>query len=122
MAYNYGHPMFNPYYPQAGYQPAPTQSVPQQGNVNTQAVFACRPVTSKAEAEAVQVDFFGLGTIMPDLPHGVIYVKRFNPTTGSCDFQEFSATTADPVAQYATKEDIESLKEEIEKLKKGDKE
>ena len=29
------------------------------------------------------------GVLLPDLAHGVIYVKRFNPNTGASDFGEF---------------------------------
>lgn len=101
--------------PYAPTQNAPMQNVPQQPSNG----FACRPVTSKEEAMAVQVDFFGPGTVMPDIGHGVIYLKRFNNNTGSCDIFEFVAQTSkepEPV-QYATKEDIAQLRTEIDKLK-----
>lgn len=101
--------------PYAPAQTAPMQSIPQQpGNG-----FACRPVTSKEEAMAVQVDFFGPGTVMPDIGHGVIYLKRFNSNTGSCDIFEFVAQMPKEAEsiQYATKEDIALLRGEIDKLK-----
>lgn len=113
---------YNPYLYQPTFQqPAPavtqTPSV-LQGNV-VQPGFSCRPVTSREEATAVQVDFFGPGTIMPDLGHGIIYLKRFNSQTGACDIFEFAAQqTKEPEPiQYATKEDLQALREEIEKLK-----
>lgn len=115
MAPNYGaYPnSFQPTY--APVQNSTMQNVPQQANNG----FACRPVTSKEEAMAVQVDFFGPGTVMPDIGHGVIYLKRFNSNTGSCDIFEFVAQVpkeAEPI-QYATKEDIALLRGEIDKLK-----
>ena len=96
-------------------QSAAVQSVPQQANNG----FSCRPVTSKEEAMAVQVDFFGPGTVMPDIGHGVIYLKRFNSNTGSCDIFEFVAQQPKQEApvQYVTKEEFDSLRAEIGKLK-----
>lgn len=81
--------------------------------------FLVRPVTSREEAVAAQVDFFGPGTIMPDLSHGVVYLKRFNGQSGASDF--FTFTVEQPKeetpVQYATKEDVEALRVEIEQLK-----
>lgn len=115
MAPNYGsYPnSFQPTY--APVQNATIQNVPQQANNG----FACRPVTSKEEAMAVQVDFFGPGTVMPDIGHGVIYLKRFNSNTGSCDIFEFVAQQPKQEApvQYVTKEEFDSLRAELEKLK-----
>lgn len=81
--------------------------------------FYVRPVTSREEAVASQVDFFGPGTIMPDLSHGVIYLKRFNPQSGASDFFAFTVEQPKEEApvQYATKEDIESIRAEIDQLK-----
>lgn len=81
--------------------------------------FYVRPVTSREEAVASQVDFFGPGTIMPDLSHGVIYLKRFNPQSGASDFFVFTVEQPKEEApvQYATKEDIESIRAEIDQLK-----
>ena len=105
------YPAYNPYFYQPPYQT-------QQNNA-TPPGFVCRPVTSKEEATAVQVDFFGPGTVMPDLAHGIIYLKRFNSQTGACDIFEFTAPVEkeqEPI-RYATQEDIDRLREEIEKLK-----
>ena len=113
---------YNPYLFQNGFgQQAPIQQpmMPMQQTVSTQSGFTCRPVTSKEEATAVQVDFFGPGTIMPDLAHGVVYLKRFNSQTGACDIFEFFSKQekeAEPV-QFATKNELDSLRNEIEKLK-----
>lgn len=115
MAWNYGWNGYNPgFMPQMPVQ-AP-QSVPQtQAANNPPAVFNCRPVTSKEEAQAVQVDFFGPGTLMPDLGHGVVYLKRFNQNTGACDIFEFTAQqTKEPEpVRYATIEDLNALRDEL---------
>lgn len=74
------------------------QNVPQMpqnyGQANTQQTvqtgFQCRPVTSREEAVASLVDYFSPGMLMPDLAHGRVYFKRFNPNTGASDFVEFS--------------------------------
>lgn len=55
----------------------------------TQPGYITRPVTSREEAVAAQTDVFGLGTLMPDLSHNVIYLKKFNPQTGGSVFQTF---------------------------------
>ena len=104
------------YQPQPAYQPpAPQQPLPQQAG------YICRPVTSREEALGVQVDFFGPGTVMPDLGHGVIYLKRFNQQTGGCDlisyFAEQAKEEAKETPRYATMEDLEKLRSEI--LKKA---
>lgn len=115
MAWNYGWNGYNPtYMPQMPVQ-AP-QSAPQTQTVNNPpAAFNCRPVTSKEEAQAVQVDFFGPGTLMPDLGHGVVYLKRFNQQTGACDIFEFTAQqTKEPEpVRYATIDDLNALREEL---------
>lgn len=117
MAWNNYNPYFNPtqtYMPQMPVQ-AP-QNVPQQQMGNqSQPMFNCRPVTSREEAQAVQVDFFGPGTLMPDLGHGVVYLKRFNQQTGACDIFEFTAKQPkeEPVVQYATIDDLNALRDEL---------
>lgn len=98
------------------------QSVPQSQPVNNpQTGFNCRPVTSREEAQAVQVDFFGPGTLMPDLGHGVVYFKRFNQTTGTCDIFEFVAQKEKEAEQirYATIDDLNALRDEILGKKKA---
>lgn len=134
MAFNYnpysGYNPMMPYMPQNN-QPIMPAQMPAQasstaGNINTQPLqqngFICRPVTSRLEAEAVQVDFLGPGTIMPDLAHGTIYLKRFNSNTGASDFIVFEVQQPAPEpapVQYATLDDIKSIRTEIEALKKG---
>ena len=106
------------YQPQATYQPPVTYQPPAPAQT---AGYICRPVTSREEALGVQVDFFGPGTVMPDLGHGVIYLKRFNQQTGGCDlisyFAEQVKEEAKETPRYATMEDLEKLRQEI--LKKA---
>ena len=124
--FNYPNYGFSPTYLPQNFQNSP-QMPPQtaQGGTSSPSGFSCRPVTSKLEAEAVQVDFLGPGTIMPDLGHGVIYLKRFNPNTGSSDFLSFSFDQNQTVEQENSeseisviKKEINALREEIEEIKK----
>lgn len=82
--------------PVPAFQPA-SAPVPQNGQAA--ALFAVQPVTSREEAVAVIADPLSAGVLLPDLAHGVIYVKRFNPNTGASDFGEFQLvqTQATPV-------------------------
>lgn len=93
--------------------------------------FFCRPVASREEALGVPVDFMGSPMFFPDLAHGVIYLKKFNPNTGSADMLEFRTSAPQeqrPSEQQATfaplndllqlKDDLDNLKTEVERLKK----
>lgn len=124
------YPYFNPYQfgPQNTQQPrfeqmAPIppqmQNAPVPQMAQQSAPFLARPVTSREEAVAVQVDFLGPGTLMPDLGHGTVYLKRLNPDTGICDFFTFvlQQPREEPVVQWATKEDVEALRAEIDALR-----
>lgn len=129
------YPYYNPYMPPAagasGFQPPrPDQMVqgfPQaaqaiQGAPQSQMqAFQVRPVTGREEAVAAQVDFFGAGTLMPDLAHGKIYFKRFNSNTGASDIFSFSVDRPEPedsaqLPQYATQKDLEEMREVIQGL------
>lgn len=95
----YNYPTYQPprfdqqFVPQNATQSAVQPLLP-QGNINAQPQpqtgFLCRPVTSKEEALAVQVDYLSAGTIMPDLGHGMMYLKRFDPNTGLSNMFEFA--------------------------------
>ena len=63
--------------------PAPAQA-------QTAGGFMVQPVTGREEALAVIADPLSAGVLMPDLGHGVIYLKRFNTQTGASDFGEFA--------------------------------
>lgn len=83
--------------------------------------YICRPVTGREEAIAMQVDFLGPGTLMPDFPHGIIYFKRFNPNTGAADFAEFRLAPPQPEpkpAQGVTMDDFNALVDRVKKLEK----
>ena len=87
--------------------------------------YFLRPVSSREEAVASQIDFAGPGTIMPDPVHGVIYLKRFNGDTGSVDFITFAPWQEPAPPEYATANDINEMRqtinrlaEEIDRLKK----
>lgn len=112
--------------PRADMQPQP-MTQPQQAVRN----FFCRPVASREEALGVPVDFMGSPMFFPDLAHGVIYLKKFNPNTGSADMLEFRASAPQeqrPSEQQAAfaplndllqlKDDLDNVKAEIERLKK----
>lgn len=74
-----------------------------------QSGFVCRPVTSREEAVATQVDFFSPGTVMPDLAHGIIYLKRINQQTGSADFLEFYYKQEEKKPEYVTRQEFEEF-------------
>ena len=95
---NYGYnPAFGTQRPPAAFWGAPppvpvygqpSAPAPQNGQISGN--YAVQPVTSREEALAVIADPMSAGVLLPDLSHGVIYLKRFNPNTGSSDFAEFA--------------------------------
>lgn len=112
-------PTQQPYMPGSyGYQP----QIPQ---MSQQPSFSCRPVTSREEAQAAQIDFFSPGSIMPDLGHGVIYLKRFNQNTGGSDLFTFVLQQEQPKALEPADEMkelrkmVEDLRKEVDYLKGG---
>ena len=106
MAYNFGYNT-NPYY--SGYNPQIQQAQPQQTapQPQIQSGFICRPVTSREEALATPCDFMAAGVIMPDMAHGMIYLKRFNSQTGASDFADFDKLCA---AFAALQSEVEKMK------------
>lgn len=106
MAYQYGAPNYN-------YTPMQTFFPQQQQQMNP--AFACHPVGSREEAVAAQTDYFSAGLVMPDLSHGVIYLKRFNQQTGASDFFEFKLAQpeAKSEAQYVTVAEFEKFQKEL---------
>ena len=131
----YGNYMPNYYQPMQGYQqmnqPILNQPQNQGGNVQqtnnaSQPNFFCRPVASKEEALGVPVDFMGSPMFFPDLARNVIYMKRFNTSTGAADVFEFhgaqeqtaAAPSFAPLDEFnAMKDTISKLQNEIEQLK-----
>jgi len=105
------------YIPQMPMQSPP--SVPlMQGSNNTPVGFACRPVTSRAEAEVFQIPFDGSTTYFVDTANGKIYAKTFNMNTGAAPIVTFVPEAAAPEIQYATVEQLNAVMAEIEALKK----
>ena len=82
MAYGtpYGYGSYTPQYQQQ------YQQQPQMQQVVQSPQHIVRPVASVEEARAVQTDFTGALTIMPDTAHGAIYTKQLNLQTGCADF------------------------------------
>lgn len=106
-----------PYYQQM-YQPQQMPQIqPAQAPVSQNPGLLGRIVTSKEEALGVPVDFNGSPMFFPDLAHGLIYVKQFNPGTGSSDIREFRISEEkQPEAQvFATAADLDALREEFRK-------
>lgn len=80
----YGAPYgYGGYTPQYQPQQYPQQQVQQPVQSPQHLV---RPVASVEEARAVQTDFTGALTIMPDTAHAAIYTKQLNLQTGCADF------------------------------------
>lgn len=76
-----------------------------------QGAFSVQPVTSREEALAVIADPMSPGVLLPDLAHGAVYIKRFNPNTGISDFGEFRLTQPTPPEappEYVTRTDLEA--------------
>lgn len=108
-------PPIQPQMQQAG-QPRQQQ---QQSN------YSCVPVTSREEAMAIRAELLSMGTIMPDLAHGCIYLKRLNQNTGTSEFFEFvynapaEATPQkiqNPTIEYVPREDFDKLCDAVIKL------
>ena len=131
MAYNTYN--YQPY--TSGYNTVNTPYQPQQQTVPMQAQqpaqtggYACRPVTCREEAVAAQVDYFSAGIVMPDLAHGVIYLKRFDPNTGASSFLDFKyAPPAPPMesgsidpAQFVTRKEFDEFARRMQAVREVD--
>ena len=101
--------------PSIGQVQPPMQMAQPQG-------FTVRGVTSKEEALAAQADYMSAGHVMPDLAHGVVYVKRPNLMTGACDFLTFRLAMPQeekPDVAYVTVEEFAAFKDQLKgELKK----
>lgn len=81
--------------------------------------FIVRPVTSTEEARAIPTDFSGAVTLMPDLPHGVVYTKALNYNDGTSIFgcYRLDLQPAQPAQpEYVTRQEFEALRAEIARL------
>lgn len=116
MAYPYGYPGYGGYTPGQTYMPQQQMQPQQMPAAQMAQAFACRPVTSREEAVAAQTDYFSSGLVMPDLGHGVIYLKRFNQQTGASDFFEYRLAADEkeqPAAQFVTVEEFDRFQKEL---------
>lgn len=99
----YGAPYgYNGYIPQYQQQMAqyPQQQMQQQVQQPVQSPqHIVRPVASIEEARAVQTDFNGALTMMPDTAHGFIYTKQLNLQTGCADFNAYQRVPPQETAQ-----------------------
>lgn len=75
----------------------------------------CRPVSSKEEARACQIELDGSLNVFTDVANGKIYTKQIN-NDGTATFKTYALTTdEDPnkTPQYVTKDEFNSV---IQKL------
>lgn len=106
------------YQPQMGYQPTY-----QMGYQQPEQPLFCRAVTSREEALGVPVDFSGRPMTLLDTTHGKIWIKTFNPNTGSADLTEYrrvapeqmESTAFVPMADF--QQFAQQVSEELNKLK-----
>ena len=126
----FGQPNYS-YFGGTGYQPTiypqpvpPYQQRQEQPTVIQQpGMLPARYVTGREEAVAAQI-IPGDPFIFADFQHGKVYVKQINPQTMAADFVEFARTqpvqvqetTPQPQVQFATKEDLEALRADMEAL------
>ena len=96
----YGYPQYPQQYPQQNVQ------MPQHQQ------HIVRPVASVEEARAVQTDFSGALTIMPDTAHGYIYTKQLNLQTGCADFARYRREPEQdaPKPDYVPRGEFDELK------------
>lgn len=95
-------------------QPQPMAQAAQQGQRQG---FLCLPVTSKQEAEVFQIPFDGSTVYFVDTSSGNLYAKTFDFNTGKAPVVSYVRENIKPV-QYATVDDLNALRSEIEALRK----
>lgn len=115
----FGPQMQNPYsFP--AYQPMQSQ----MANTAQEQPLFCRVVTSKEEALAVPVDFSGRPMTLLDTAHGRVWIKVFNPATGSAELDEYCKASPAPLvekpaenpASYAALADFQRLEARVETM------
>ena len=132
---NYPAYQYQPQMPQFGqqmYQPYQQPLYPLQTQ-QPQEQFYCRPVASAEEARAVPVDFNGKPMLFPQLNAGRIYVKIFDPGSGSAIFREFRMAETETEAQAPAvaftpmstveqlSQTVAELQAEVRQIKTGEK-
>lgn len=112
----YGQPM------QTMYQLPAYQAIQPMGQQQAQEQpLFCRMVTSKEEALAVPVDFSGRPMTLLDTAHGRVWIKSFNPATGSAELDEYCKASpikpgekpAEPPAAYVPISDFQRLEAQV---------
>lgn len=117
-------------YPYGGYQPpqqrfggvmpnypAQIQTAQSLQQMPTQSGMMIHPVTSVQEASVFQIPFDGSTSWFYDTSADKLYSKTFDFGSGTAPVITYVREQPAPVTQYATMEDIESLRKEIESLR-----
>lgn len=109
------------YYPYSMYPAAtasyvrpevPAYMMPQTA---TSAGLKGRPVSSFEEARVAQIDLDGSISIFPDLGNKKIYTKRINADgTAAIHTYSLDEQPIEPVADYATRDEVLELKQTLE--------
>lgn len=126
MSYPYDNPYGSQYrQPQYGQQPQQMYAQAPMPQQQAAPAFTCKPVASREEALGTPTDYTSSGTVMPDLGHGIIYLKRFNPSTGTSEFYDFAYKPPEPPQkpqEYATVQMLDdafkTLRGELDALSK----
>lgn len=120
-------PFYSPYFNQqpynfGAYGGAPASPAPAAPQAPAQpGMILGRMVTSREEAVAIPADFQGNPIVMPDFPHGKIYVKFFNVNDGTSSVVDFTAPHTAKLngTQYATMDDLAQLRDEIAAIRRS---
>ncbi len=77
-----------------------------------------RPVASVEEARAMQTDFSGALTIMPDVVHGYIFTKQLDLSTGCAEFAAYQRVPMErqTASQYVSREEFNALTQRLNAL------
>ena len=111
----YGQPVQQMYQTPA-YQP----QQPTTPNMAQEQPLFCREVMSKEEALAVPADFSGRPLTLLNRAHGRVWIKTFNPATGSVELDEYckvtNAATPEKPEAYATAAAVQELEQRVAAL------
>lgn len=112
-------------YPPQGYQQnmGPVMPPQQQGfQIPQGGGMVCRPVSSRAEAEAFPADFMGAPMYFPDMAQDKVYMKRWNATRGATDFVEYIRSGEPAQSEMGTiRSLLESLTAKVDDMSGGEK-
>ena len=93
------------------------QSAPAPASVGSAGGFGVQPGSTREQALAVIADPLAAGVLLPDLAHGVIYMKRFNPQTGTSDFAEFICEQPQAAANSGAVVTVEMMNAALDQLR-----